>query len=254
MTRSVYIASPEGESGKSTVALGLVDLLTRQVGRVGVFRPLTESLDRIDLVVELLLAHPAVEQRYEDAIGLSYDHMHADPEHTLGEIVRRFREIAARFDVVVVLGSDYTDVSTPNELAFNARVAANLGAPVVLVVRGVGRSPAQIRTTVDVARTELAVAHAHPVAVIANRVDPEDLGAVRDALRPGSSWAGFGHPRGAHAVRAGGPPVDGGLRRAAAARQSRMVGETVARLRGRCDVAAERPDQTAPRHHGDRAG
>ena len=42
MSRSVYIASPEGLSGKSTVALGLVDLLSRQVGRVGVFRPVIE--------------------------------------------------------------------------------------------------------------------------------------------------------------------------------------------------------------------
>jgi len=36
MSRSVYIASPEGLSGKSAVALGLLDLLCRQVGRVGV--------------------------------------------------------------------------------------------------------------------------------------------------------------------------------------------------------------------------
>ena len=33
MSRSVYIASPEGLSGKSSVALGLVDLLCRQVGK-----------------------------------------------------------------------------------------------------------------------------------------------------------------------------------------------------------------------------
>ena len=41
--RSVYIVSPEGHSGKSVVALGLVDLLTRRVQNVGVFRPITRS-------------------------------------------------------------------------------------------------------------------------------------------------------------------------------------------------------------------
>ena len=41
MTRSVYVASPEGQTGKSAVALGLVDALTREVGSVGIFRPLT---------------------------------------------------------------------------------------------------------------------------------------------------------------------------------------------------------------------
>ena len=53
MSRSVYIASPEGESGKSTVALGLLYLLSRHVGRVGIFRPVTESSETTDRVVEL---------------------------------------------------------------------------------------------------------------------------------------------------------------------------------------------------------
>ena len=81
MSQSVYIASPEGMSGKSSVALGLVIVLTRRVGRVGIFRPVTESPDRaVDPVVELLLAHPAVEQDYADAIGVTYDELHADAD------------------------------------------------------------------------------------------------------------------------------------------------------------------------------
>ncbi|GGL89708.1 phosphate acetyltransferase [Nakamurella endophytica] len=188
MARSVYIASPEGDSGKSTVALGVVDLLTRRVGRVGVFRPLAASATETDLVVELLLSHPLVRQDYADALGVTYEAMHRDPDTALGEIVRRFRELSTRFDVLVVLGSDYTDVSTPSELAFNARVAANLGTPVVLVVHGRSRTPAEIRTTADVARMELAAAHAHPVAVIANRVADADVDEVRQALGEGSTW------------------------------------------------------------------
>lgn len=72
MSRSVYLAAPEGESGKSAVALGLVDLLTRRVGRVGVYRPVTEDRESVDLAVELLLALPGVDQDYADAIGVSY--------------------------------------------------------------------------------------------------------------------------------------------------------------------------------------
>ncbi|HRA51105.1 MAG TPA: AAA family ATPase, partial [Actinotalea sp.] len=39
MARSIYITSAEGDTGKSTIALGVVDLLTRSVQKVGVFRP-----------------------------------------------------------------------------------------------------------------------------------------------------------------------------------------------------------------------
>jgi phosphate acetyltransferase len=182
MSRSVYLTSPEGNTGKSTVAFGLLDQLTRTVKRVGVFRPVTKRSAGIDRVTELLLSHPAVDQDYETAIGISYDELHRDPDGALGEILRRFHLMADAFDIVVVIGSDYTDVSTGSELAFNAGVAANLGSPVVIVISGVGRSPEDIRLAADLASNELIADHAHPVAVIANRVDPEQVDRVTELL------------------------------------------------------------------------
>ncbi|GAA2845169.1 hypothetical protein GCM10020220_038160 [Nonomuraea rubra] len=43
MTRAVYVAAGEAGSNKGTVALGLVALLSRQVGTVGVFRPVVRA-------------------------------------------------------------------------------------------------------------------------------------------------------------------------------------------------------------------
>ncbi|MFP5316649.1 MAG: AAA family ATPase, partial [Actinomycetes bacterium] len=40
MLRSVYVASVEGYTGKSAVALGVLDTLSRRVERVGVYRPI----------------------------------------------------------------------------------------------------------------------------------------------------------------------------------------------------------------------
>ncbi len=128
----MMIASPEGHAGKSIVALGLVDALSRRVGRVGVYRPVSRSTTERDSVLELLLAHDAVHLSYEDAIGTTYEAVHDDAEAALATIVARFHLLEDRFDAIVIVGSDYTDVGSPTELGFNARVAANLGAPVVL--------------------------------------------------------------------------------------------------------------------------
>jgi phosphate acetyltransferase len=182
MSRSVYLATSEGDSGKSTVALGIVELLTRQVDRVGVFRPLTENVAVTDPTVELLLAQPGITQSYADAIGVGYADMHADADGAIGDVVEKFQGLQERFDALVVLGSDYTDVATSSELAFNAKIAANLGIPVILVVHGRQRQPSQVRTAADLAIAELSAAHAPPVAIIANRVAPDDLAAVRSAL------------------------------------------------------------------------
>ena len=95
----------------------------------------------IDPVAELLVGHPGVVQAYEDAIGVTYTELHADPAASLSRIVDKFGLLSGKYDAIVVVGSDYTDVTTGNEWASNAQIAANIGSPVVLVVHGRGRDP-----------------------------------------------------------------------------------------------------------------
>lgn len=180
--RNIYIASPEGETGKSTVALGVVDLLTRRFQRVGVFRPVARSTDARDYVLELLLAHDGVDLDYDLCVGVTYEEVHADPDAALSKIVTRYHAVEAECDVIVIVGTDYTDVAGPTELAFNARIAANLGAPVMLVVSGNRRTPEAIRQISEVAITELTTNHAQVLSVVANRCMPDQLDEIRSTL------------------------------------------------------------------------
>ena len=184
MTRSVYVASPEGLTGKSAIALGLVDALTREVGSVGIFRPLTTvgTSGETDLVVDLLVNQPGINQTYEEALGVTYEAARENADEALQQIVERFGQLTDRFEVIVVVGSDYVDVASGTELSFNAKIAANLGSPVVLVVHGRGRTPEQIRAAADSAVAELQANHVRTVAVIANRVEAADAEVIRAAL------------------------------------------------------------------------
>jgi len=182
VARSIYIASLEPFSGKSLVALGLVDLFTRKVARSGFYRPITRSATGDDHVVSLILGHDAVDLTYDECIGVTYDDVHADPDAALATIVDRYRAVERNCDAVVIIGSDYTDVAGPTELTFNARVAANLGAPMLLVISGAGRTPDEIAQVAEIGVTEIANSHASTVGVLANRCDPDALEAVRDRL------------------------------------------------------------------------
>lgn len=188
MARSIYITSAEGHSGKSTVALGVLDTLTHQIQRVGVFRPIARSIVERDYVLEALLAHDGVDLDYDECVGVTYDDVHADPEAALSRIVERYKAVEAKCDAVVIVGSDYTDVGSPTELSFNARIAANLGAPVLLVLTGRrsdetgGRSPDEMRQIADLAIPELVTAHAALLGVVVNRADPAQLDAITAAI------------------------------------------------------------------------
>jgi phosphate acetyltransferase len=184
VARSIYITSAEGHSGKSTVALGVLDTLLRGVERVGVFRPIARSTEERDFVLELLLAHDGVNLDYDECVGVSYEEVHDDPDAALSRIVDRFKAVERKCDTVVIVGSDYTDVATPTELAYNARIAANLGAPVLLVLTGRepdatrARTADELRQVAELSLPQLTVAHASTLAVIVNRADPEKLDEI----------------------------------------------------------------------------
>ena len=180
MARSIYIASPNAGTGKSTVALGLIVCLTKVVAKVGVFRPFVDSRDE-DPFLNLLLARSGSATPAAQCIGVTWDEYHAAPEESLSRIVDAYRAVARDHDVVIIDGSDFTDVAGTPELDLNARVAANIGVPVLLVVSGRG-APEDVRASVEVSVAEIAENHARTVAVIANRCPAATRGAVTAAL------------------------------------------------------------------------
>ncbi|MFV0451822.1 MAG: phosphate acetyltransferase [Propioniciclava sp.] len=184
MTRSIYVMAPEEKTGKSIVALGIVDSLTRNIASLGVFRPVVHA-DEEDDVLAALVAQPAVSQTVAEASGVTYAEVLADPEQALARILRRYTEIAATNEAVVIVGSDYDDVTVSTELSFNARVAANLNVPIALTVSAADRTPDQVAQVARGTITELDHQHARTVAVVATRVPESEEDAYADALRAG---------------------------------------------------------------------
>jgi len=183
LTTAIYIAAPEPETGKSTIALGLLHRLTASVAKVGVFRPITRRNEHRDYILELLLGHTTAGLSYEQCVGVTYQQLHADSDAAIADIVDAYQAMAQACDVVVIVGSDYTDVTRPAELSVNARIAVNLGAPVLLAVSGKGRTPDEVARVVEVSLAELSAQRAHAAAVVANRCEPTELAAVAEALQ-----------------------------------------------------------------------
>ena len=168
--------------------------MLRTAPRVGVFRPVARGGTERDYVLDLLLHHDGVDFNYEECIGVSYEEVHRNPDAALETILERYQAVARKADAMIIVGSDYTDVTSPTEFSFNARVAANLGAPVLLVVGGrdsaeavstltpvPGRPAGDIARVIDTALAELRSEHAEPFGVVVNRAEPEEMAAVTAA-------------------------------------------------------------------------
>ncbi|KAB1911115.1 phosphate acetyltransferase [Micromonospora sp. AMSO31t] len=176
MARSVYLTSVGSGGGKSTVALGLAELLSRQVERIGAFRPLVSG-QRPDPILALLTERYRVRLPVDELHGATYAEAAAlvadgRREELIARIVARYRAVERHCPAVVVVGSDFADGdgAGARELAFNARLATEFSSVVVPVVDGFGQPPEAIAAALRGAYHDLEDLGATVVAVVANRV------------------------------------------------------------------------------------
>ncbi|WP_405019258.1 phosphate acetyltransferase [Kitasatospora sp. NBC_00070] len=181
MARSVYVTGIDRGDGRQAVELGVMELLTRQVDRVGVFRPLVHAHapgePGSDHVVELLRNRYRLDLPTTELYGLTYEEAAAlqaaqGQDELVSTLVDRFRALERRCQAVLVLGTDFADTNIPDELAFNARLANEFGAWVLPVVGGHDEDPQAVIAEVRNAHRAYRDLGCSMLAMIANRVAP----------------------------------------------------------------------------------
>ncbi|TXS06301.1 phosphate acetyltransferase [Streptomyces sp. col6] len=185
MTRSVYVTGIDRGDGRQVVDLGVMELLTRQVDRVGVFRPLVH--DDPDRLFELLRARYRLSQDPATVYGMDYHEASAiqaeqGTDELVSLLVERFHRVAADYEVVLVLGTDYSATQLPDELALNARLANEFGASVIAVVGGRDQNAESVRAETRNAYRAYSGLGCDVLAMIVNRVAPSDRDVVAERL------------------------------------------------------------------------
>lgn len=185
MTRSVYVTGIDRGDGRQVVELGVMELLTRHVDRVGVFRPLVH--DNPDRLFDLLRARYRLSQPPHTAYGISYEEaatLQAErgTDELVAELVGRFHAVARDYEYVLVLGSDYAATSLPDELGLNARLANEFGASVITVVGGQDQTEESVRAEARNAYRAYRAQGCDVAALVVNRVAPEDRAGIVERL------------------------------------------------------------------------
>ncbi|PGH48239.1 phosphate acetyltransferase [Streptomyces sp. Ru87] len=186
MSHSVYVTGTGRGDGRQVVDLGVMELLTRHVDRVGVFRPLVHD-DGPDRLFELLRARYRLSQPAGTAYGTGYEEAAAlqaerGTDELVSRLVDRFHRVSREYEFVLVLGTDYADTALPAELNLNARLANEFGASLLAVVGGQNQTAQSVQAEAGNAYAAFDSLGCDVVAVIANRVDPGARQAVSDAL------------------------------------------------------------------------
>jgi len=190
MIKSIFIATTEPYSGKSIVALGIVNMLLAKARRVSYFKPIIndDPLEKKDIDIQTVLEHFGLPIAYEDTYAYTrqqaMQQMEAESRSRLIEtVITKVKKLEEAYDFTVIEGSDYLGEGTAFEFEANLTIAKNLGAPVVLVVAANGKTPVQIMAAVQSSLHNFSSRDVQVLAVVVNKVKTDELAEVTTALQ-----------------------------------------------------------------------
>ena len=187
MAQSIYIAGAEAGSGKSVIALGVVEHLVARGHRVGFFRPVVRAGEAFDRLIHLIATRYGLDTDYDRFWGVTHETMRqlvvdGKINEMHSRIIAGYRDLQADCEYVVCVGTDYSGVAAPLEFDFNADIANNLNCLVLPVVNAADKDPAQVAAAAGVMLESLETQNCDILAIVANRTDPPQVQSVRDAL------------------------------------------------------------------------
>ena len=154
MTKTIFIATTEPYSGKSIIALGIVNMLLAKARKVGYFKPIINEDPRgkRDVDIETIVHHFGLPIAYEDTYAFTRQQAMRQMEgenrgDLINTIIRKVKKLEETYDFTVIEGSDYLGEGTAFEFETNVSIAKNLNAPVVMVISGENKTTAQIVNT-----------------------------------------------------------------------------------------------------------
>jgi phosphate acetyltransferase len=188
--KSIFIATAQPFSGKSIVALGLVDMLLAKTQKIGYFKPIINDKPTVkkDSHIDTLINHFKLPIQYDKSYAYTKEEANTLAEAGLqGEIIdtiiSKYKSLEEAYDFTIIEGSDFLGEGTAFEFDANVTIAKNLGTPVVIVTSGDGKNIAQITNSAIVTIKNFLHRKVKVIAIVVNKVDPDEVDEVKKALQ-----------------------------------------------------------------------
>jgi phosphate acetyltransferase len=189
MSKAVYIATSEPESGKSIIALGLMRMLLGKTKKVGYFRPVIDDFPagKKDNHIDTVLSHFELDMNYEDCFAITGSEViHKKTSGKEGEIVdiiiEKYKDLEEKFDFILVEGTDFSGEGLFVELDINVLIAKNLGIPTIIVGSGKNKTVDELVSNLHLAYESFVERDVKVLAVVANKVDPDKIKIIKDSI------------------------------------------------------------------------
>lgn len=190
MSTNLYVTATEERSGKSAIVLGVMQLLMREVRKVAFFRPIINDPGEgnMDHDINLILKEYQLDIPYEDTYAYTLKEARElinSGQHALllENILKKYKQLESKYNFVLCEGTDYQGKDAAFEFDLNADIAANLGAPVLVVASGRKKSSDEIVSLTQLTVDALEEKGLDVVGALVNRVSPDNTDDIVSSIK-----------------------------------------------------------------------
>jgi len=190
MSKAIYIATSEAESGKSIIALGLMRMLLGKTKKVGYFRPIIHDYPEgvRDNHIDTILTYFDLNMQYEECFAVTSQEViqkktTGKEGEILDKIIDKYKCLEDRFDFILVEGTDFMGEGIFIELDFNVLIVKNLGIPVIIVGNGKDKNIPDLVSKLHLTYDSFIEKEVKVLAIIANKVAEDDVLKIEEAVQ-----------------------------------------------------------------------
>ena len=189
MSKGIYVATIEPNSGKSVVVLGLMRMLLGKTAKVGYFRPIIEDVESGDMDnhISTVLSHFEIDINYKKTFAFTRNEVldlynQGRSGEVIDEIIKKYKNLEEKFDFVLVEGTDFSHENSSIELDLNILISKNLSLPVIIVIQGDKKESKEIVDSAQLAYDTFKQS-VDVLSLITNKVNIEAIDSLKTLLK-----------------------------------------------------------------------
>ena len=189
MSKAIYIATVESDSGKSLISLGLLRMMLTKSTKVGYFRPIINELDNngYDEHTNTAINFFNLDTDYKDCYAYKQNEVVAllsegKEDEVIQTVIEKYKKLEANYDYVLVEGTDFSGEGGFTELDVNLMIAKNLNIPALIVGSGNGKKKKDFINTMQLSYNSFISKEVDVIGIVANKIEEDEVAYIREEL------------------------------------------------------------------------
>lgn len=190
MSKAIYIATIEANSGKSLISLGILRMMLTKSSKVGYFRPII-SKDKnsvYDNHTNTAIKFFNLDIEYSDCFAYEQSEVvellsEGKEDEVIHNVIKKYKKLENKYDYVLVEGTDFSGEGGFTELDVNLMIVKNLGIPALIIGAGNDKTKKDFINTMQLSYKSFIDKEVDVIGVIANKTKADEIDFITEELK-----------------------------------------------------------------------